>query len=195
MLGSRLDGFKHLFEQQHGVGRWFLVHCKWVFLDIPSCPCLWIQWHDMGSVALLIARHFPASSAELHRRDSPERPPARHGPAKRPRSYTPAGISQHLSPLRLAFQTVQGHLLPAPAFFKGRSSAWGIHYHCIPSPSAGATPGRVFSLILGFTPWGKLLPCNTTKESRRHHELLIIKIHSHLSLFHRKTVKSKGDIW
>lgn len=145
----------------------------------------------MGSAALLIACHFPASSAELHRRDSPERPPARHRPAKRPRSYTPAGISQHLSPLRLAFQTVQGHLLPAPAFFKGSSSAWGIHYHCIPSPSVGATPGRVFSLILGFTPWGKLLPCNTTKESRRHHELLIIKIHSHLSLFTAKPWRVK----
>lgn len=137
----------------------------------------------------------PASPAELRRRDSTELPPARQRTAMRPRSYTPAGISEHLSPLRLAFQTEQGHLLPAPAFFKGRANAWGIYYHRIPSPSGGATPGRAFSLILKPTPGGQLLPCNTNKESLCHYELLIIKIHFHALLFnHLPELKSKGDI-
>ncbi len=133
---------------------------------------------------LLFACHFPASPAELRRRDSTQLPPARQRTAMRPRSYTPAGISEHLSPLRLAFQTVQGHLLPAPTFFKGRANAWGIYYHRIPSPSGGATPGRAFSLILKPTPGGKLLPCNTNNESLCHHKLLIININFHAPPFH-----------
>lgn len=134
---------------------------------------------------LLISCHFPASPAELRRRDSTQLLPARQRTAMRPRSYTLAGISEHLSPLRLAFQTVQDHLLPAPTFFKGRTNAWGIYYHHIPSPSGGATPGRAFSLILKPTPGGKLLPSNTNTESLCHHRLVIIDIHFHAPSFHR----------
>lgn len=104
----------------------------------------------------LLPAIFPASHAVPCRRDSAKLPPAGQGTAMRPHSYTPAGISEHLSPPRLAFQTAQGHLPRAPAFFKGRPNAWGIYYHQIPSPSGSTTPGRVFSLILMPTPGRKL---------------------------------------
>lgn len=88
----------------------------------------------------VISRLLPLSR---RRRDSTELPPARRRTAPRPRSYTPAGISEHMSPPRLAFHTAQGHLLPAPAVFKGSVDARGIYYH-ISNPSGGATPGRAF---------------------------------------------------
>lgn len=133
---------------------WKLAVCDQIFFPALVGKCSNVTWR---ACRCLLPAIFPASPAELRRRDSAELPPARQRTAMRPHSYTPAGISEHLSPLRLAFQTAQGHLLPAPAFFKGRPNAWGIYYHQIPSPSGSATPGRAFSLILGPTPGGKLL--------------------------------------
>lgn len=96
-------------------------------------------------------------------------------------------------PPRLAFQTVQGHLLPAPQLFKGSADAWGMHYGCILGPSARATPGRAFSLLIRFTPGGKPPPCNSDKESiQRHHELMIIKNHFGSHIWSEKVRPNKN---
>lgn len=79
---------------------------------------------------------------------------------------------------------------PAPAFFKGTADAWGIHYHRIASPSAGATPGRAFSLIRRSTPGGKLLPCNTNNKPVRRRKLRVIKIHFLAPAF---SLSSRGE--
>lgn len=63
------------------------------------------QQHDWRSISLLTAFHFPLSRKGMTHQKVP--PPGREQ-LRDPAAKPPAGISEHLSPPRLAFHTVQG---------------------------------------------------------------------------------------
>lgn len=90
-----------------------LVVCDQIFFLALVGKCSNVTWR---ACRCLLPAIFPASPAELRRRDSAKLPPARQRTAMRPHSYTPAGISEHLSP-------------PCGLPFKQRKAIFFEHQH------------------------------------------------------------------
>lgn len=104
---------------------------------------------------------------ETQRHDSPESPPRRaengyETPQLNPCWNIRASVPPPPPPppppptARLSNSTRPSSTSTAD-FSKASADAGGMHYGCIPGPSAGATPGRQFWLFIRFTP-GERLP-------------------------------------